>query len=360
MNDHEPPSLSYLGRVTWAAGITAALLLLVAALWYVSHVLLLVFAAIMFAIILDALANLTHDHLPIPRLPALIFVIVFVAVILPLVFWWLIGTPLAEQISQLFQRLPQDIEQLVRVLESRPWGRFLLERVGEPYGLIPDNAVLFGQISGIFSTAVGAMTTLSFVILIGFYLALHPGLYVKSVIALVPLKNRERAREIMDALGHALRWWLIGRLGTMTAVGVLTALGFWAAGIPLALALGVITGLFAFVPYIGALASGLLALLVAWGQSPLDTLYVLVILSVVQFLEGNFITPMIQKRVVSLPPAALLAAMLFMGVLFGLTGVLLATPLTVAVIVLVQMIYVESILGDRVQILGEHPKHDKE
>jgi predicted PurR-regulated permease PerM len=198
------------------------------------------------------------------------------------------------------------------------------------------------------------VTNLLIVLLIGFYLALNPKLYVDSVVTLFPRQARSRAREILSALGRALRWWLIGRIAAMATVGVLTALGLWIVGMPLVLALGLIAGVFSFVPFIGPVASAVPAILIALVQSPWEVAYVICVYAVVQLLEGNFITPVIQKRVVLLPPAALLAAQLLMGVLFGLVGLVFATPLAVVLIVLVQMLYVEDVLGDRVHVLGEH------
>lgn len=119
--------------------------------------------------------------------------------------------------------------------------------------------------------------------------------------------------------------------------------------VPLILALALIAGLLSFVPYLGPILSAIPALLVALVVSPLLTVYVVLVYSAVQFLEGNFITPIIQERAVSLPPAVLLIAQLGMGVL-------LATPLAVVAIVLIQMLYVRDTLGDAIRVLGQHDR----
>lgn len=86
--------------------------------------------------------------------------------------------------------------------------------------------------------------------------------------------------------------------------------------------------------------------------------YALIIYAVVQFIEGNFLTPLIQKRAIAMPPALLLSAQFFMGVFYGLFGLLLATPLAVTGVVLVQMLYVQDVLKDPIQVLGQHPHHN--
>lgn len=156
-------------------------------------------------------------------------------------------------------------------------------------------------------------------------------------------------------LGHALSWWLVGRFASMAAVGVLTTLALSAIDMPLALVLGVIAGLFSFVPYIGPISSAVPAILIGLTESPWMAVYVVVIYAVIQFLEGNFITPLIQRRAVSLAPAVLLFSQFAMAVFYGLFGVLLATPLAIVLIVLVQMLYVQDVVKDPIKVLGEHP-----
>jgi predicted PurR-regulated permease PerM len=80
---------------------------------------------------------------------------------------------------------------------------------------------------------------------------------------------------------------------------------------------------------------------------------VVVVFGIVQTLESYVITPLVQQRAVSLPPVILITAQIAMGVLAGATGVLLAAPLAVVVIVLLQMLYVEDVLGDSVRVLGQ-------
>jgi predicted PurR-regulated permease PerM len=139
----------------------------------------------------------------------------------------------------------------------------------------------------------------------------------------------------------------------MAVVGVLTAIGLWVAGVPLAFVLGLIAALLSFVPYIGPLAAVIPAALVALAEDPTKVIYVFALYGAVQLLESYLITPLIQERAVSIPPAVLIAAQVIMGVLAGAAGVLMATPLAVVLIVLVQMLYLEDVLGDSVSTLGE-------
>jgi predicted PurR-regulated permease PerM len=139
----------------------------------------------------------------------------------------------------------------------------------------------------------------------------------------------------------------------MTVVGLLTTLGLWIAGIPNPLALGLLAALLSFVPYVGPILSFVPAVLVALLVSLTKVIYVVVVFGLVQTLESYVVTPLVQQRAVSMPPVILITAQIAMGVIAGATGVLLAAPLAIVVIVLLQMLYVEDVLGDPIQVLGQ-------
>lgn len=190
------------------------------------------------------------------------------------------------------------------------------------------------------------------VIVVGLFLAIHPGIYTEGAVHLFPKEKRERVREVFAAEGRGLRWWLIGRLCSMLVVGLLTGLGLWLVGLPLVFTLGLLAGLLSFVPYVGPIAAAVPGLLVALTAPGVSVWMVALVYLGVQLLESNAITPLIQQRAVSLPPALLVVVQLLGGILAGLLGVLVATPLAVAVIILVQMVYVQGILDDPVQVMG--------
>jgi len=356
---HRAPS-RFSRRVLTAALVVGGVAVGVMGLIWLGSVLLILFAAVLVAVYLDGEVDLAVRRLHLPRLLAFLGVIALHGVAAGALIW-LIGPRLMTQIRVLLQRAPDVLAELEAKVQAQTWGTRLLQWMPEN-GVDSSTAVsgLLGPLEGIFSSLMSGGAALVAILLIGAYLALDPGLYLRGALHLVPLRKRERAQALQHALGRALRWWLVGRLLSMVAVGVFTGVALWIAGIPLPLALGLIAGLFAFVPLIGPITSVIPALLIAL---PLGWSHVLVVLAIyagVQALEGNLITPLIQQRAVSLPPAVLLGAQLAMGVLFGLLGVLLSTPLTVAIIVCVQRLYVQDVLGDEVPVLGsQHTKPPK-
>jgi predicted PurR-regulated permease PerM len=317
----------------------------------VLHVLLAVFAGILLAVLLDALASWLKRGLHTPRGWSLALAIGLVMVALSGAIW-LMGPHLANQIAELGQRIPSAISTVKSLLMRHEWSRALLANV--PDQLLPLGSSVFWNITGVFSTVLGAVVTVVVALFVGVYLAAEPEVYIEGTVRLLPPARRERGRKVLEALGHALRWWLAGRLAAMTAVGILTWIGLSLAGVPLSAALGLIAGLLSFVPFLGPVLGAIPALLVGLVQSPSLALVVLIVYTAVQSLESYLITPLIQERAVSVPPALPITAQVVLGVLFGLLGLMLATPLAVVLTVLVQMLYIEDVLGDTVKVLGQH------
>jgi predicted PurR-regulated permease PerM len=355
MDEDASDRRSFAGRVLIAVGVGAALLVLLYLLQQLAEGLLIVFAGLLLAVALDALAYWVSKRSGLPRSASLALIGVLVPALL-FVIAWFAGPRIADQAGRLQQHIPTALAQLKSSLQQVVWLRSLTQDLPSLESLLSSGSGLVGRITGIFSSAVGVILGCLVILFIGIFVAFEPDSYIDSALRLVPAAKRDRVREVMASLGEALRWWLVGRIASMFVVGVLTVVGLFILGIPLAFILGLLAALLAFVPLIGPITSVFPAALIGLLESPLTALYVVLLYIVVQMLEGHLITPLIQKRAVSLPPALLIVSQLLMAVMFGWIGVLLSTPLLVVVIVLVQMLYVEDIIGDSVMVLGHHGK----
>ncbi|MFW5967859.1 MAG: AI-2E family transporter [Persicimonas sp.] len=329
-----------------AASVIAMLVLTVGIIiltWQAIPVLLAVFWGILLAVFLRGPSNWIADRAGIAPLAALaLFSGALLAVGVGV--GWLFAPTVAEQANEIVDTIPESFEQVRRTVEETSWGKRLVERAPGP-GEIGEQ-VGWQNIGGAFTNVAGALTNLVFVFFVGVYLAIDPHTYKRGAVRLVPVHYRERAEQIIDVVSHQLGWWLIGQLGSMLTVGVLSAIGLWLLGIPLALVLGLIGGLFAFVPILGPIAAFIPAALVALLVSPVHVLYVAALYLGVQTIEGYLVTPLIQERTVSLPPALVIISQVLAGVLLGLIGVIVATPLVVVIIAIINLVYVEDILGD--------------
>ncbi len=316
-----------------------------------ADMLLVLFAAMLLAVFFDGVATFIAERTPLPRRTALgIFVVLFLAGFVLL--FWAIGPQVVTQVSTLADILPDALDRGVDALGRYSWGRAVLDRFPEPGNVASLSPDVFGALTRFFSGTATVVLNVILVLALGIYLAIAPQTYVKALIRLIPPGGRERGSEIASALGHVLRRWIAGRLASMLVVGVLTLIGLLVVGVPLALALALIAALASFVPYIGPVLGAIPAILVALSHDPVKALYVIAVFTVVQLLENYLITPQIDQRAVSLPPALLIGVQILMGILLGAGGVLMATPLLVVIVVLVQMVYLRGILQESVRILG--------
>lgn len=338
--------VSFVRRALVVTGLVMAALIMLLFLWYAVDVLLLLFAAILLAVFLRGLSDWVSRRSLLREGWALAVVILSLLGILA-AGAWLIAPDVAKQADELSESLPRAVEQIRERIGRYEWGRQLLARLPPAEELMPDRADVLARATGVFSTTLGAVANFVIILFVGLYLAISPGLYTRGFIRLVPLGKRHRVSVVLSAVGSALRGWLLGKLITMGIVGVLTTAGLWLLGVPLALTLGLIAFFLAFIPNIGPILSAVPAVAVALMQGPTMALYVVFLYVGVQTVESYLLNPLVYKRTIELPPALTITAQVVLGVLFGGAGVALATPLTAAALVVVRMVYVEDLLGDR-------------
>jgi predicted PurR-regulated permease PerM len=328
--------------------IVAVIAVLFLFLWQIVHALLFAFIGILLAILWRSLAGVITRFVPVPMHWALLIVAVFGAGLLT-AFIWFAGPRFSEQLNQLTQTLPSSVENLRQSLMKYAWGRYLLEHAVPAQLTSGQRLSLFSRVTGAASTIVAVLANLVVVLATAIYFAINPDVYVRGILALIPKDKSDRMREVFDASARTLRHWLLGQALAMLTVGILTTIGLWIAGVPLAFLLGVIAGLLDFVPYVGSIGAAIPGILLGLAQSPMTGVYASIVYLAVQQVEGQLVVPMVQKRTVWLPPAMVILAVVVFGLLFGLLGVLVATPLTAVATVWIRMLYVHDVLGRRVE-----------
>jgi predicted PurR-regulated permease PerM len=312
---------------------------LIVLLWALREPMMLFFGAVLVAATLRALADPLAARLGWSTRMAVSTVLVSLVVLTALGVW-LTGDQLASQLQTLPSELPKARDALNHWLAQSTLGSKLLDLADH----VQNMPVPWAGIAGIAGGAARALSAIVLVLLMGIYLGYDVGLYRRGLVRLFPPRSRDTMVDAFDATGQALTRWLLGQAITMIAVGVLVAAGLGLAGIPLALALGLIAGLLEFVPFFGPIASGLLAVLVSFVQGPKAALTVAVMFVAIQQVEGNVLVPLVQRWAVRLPPVLGVAGVIVFGALFGVWGVLFGTPLMVVAMVLVEKLYVEHTL----------------
>ena len=261
------------------------------ALWRLSDVLLLAFGSILLALVLRGLAGIVSDRTRISEGVAVAAVVIIMALAFT-AFAWLFGSQIAKQFELLSQDLPQGISKLLNDLRTTQWGSWIFLRAQE-LNLSGATTQVTGYITAVFGSIVRTAGYLAVLLFASIYLAAQPDRYLQGFLRLVPQNRRERVAEISSLTGRTLQRWLVGQSITMAIVGTLTGLGLWGLGVPAPLALGLLAGLFAFIPYVGPILSSVPGILMAATQGPLPAFYALLLYAGVHFVEGNLITPII-------------------------------------------------------------------
>lgn len=307
------------------------------AIWKLSELLLLVFACALFALIFFDAAHW------ISRKTRLSFGVSLAVAVLSIVgflvgAFWFFGQSLSGEFSELAQRFPAAWASFQERAGKTTVGALLIARAAS---FAPDGQSIVNIATNILTGLGTAISAFAIVLVGGIYLAAQPRLYGHGVMLLTPQGARGKLRRTFDAVAESLNAWLLGQGLGMVFVGISTTVGLWIVGIPAAPAIGLVAGLCEFVPYLGTVVVVIPAVILGFGESTTTGLWTIVVLVGVQQIQGNLVMPLLQSRMVELPPALTIFSLVAAGVLLGPTGVILATPLTVMLMVVVKAVYVQ-------------------
>lgn len=319
-------------------------------LWVAGEIFLLAIGGTLVAVFLNTLAAWLSNHTRLGYRAALAIVII-VLVTAAGATLWLIGTHLAMQINELSKALPHAIEQVKAYLKEHAWSDWL---IGSSAGKDLGTSSLPTHVTHIAQDTMHFLVDIVIMLFVGVYCAIEPDFYRTGIVRLVPIPKRKRAEQVLTALAFNLRWWLLGQLISMLVLAVVIGLAMFFLGVPLALVLGLLAGLFEIVPNIGPVLWLVPAMLVALLQGPTQVLHVFLVYCVLHLFESYVLMPFVQRRAVWLPPAVSILSIAFLGLITGILGMIVAAPLAVIGLVLVKMLYIEDRLGDHdIEVPGE-------
>jgi len=312
-----------------ARGVAIACLV-VAAFWFawqISELILLVFAAILVAVALHALsepvAKLTGWSVSVAMIPTGVVLVIGFGLVM-----YLFGSLIQEQVAELIERLPSAWTAFRDRFELQELEQSIMRQAENA---VPSGTTVLSFLRGFGSNVANVVLGIFLVVVGGIYFAIQPTMYRNGLLALLPEGSRAGAGEKLDRAAVALRRFLKAQLIAMVLVGVVCGAGLALIGVPSALALGLFAGLAEFVPMVGPVASAIPALLLALTVGFDTALWTLALFLLVQQVEGNILSPILQQEIVSIPAAVTLFAVVAFGTVFGPLGILLATPLTVVI-----------------------------
>jgi predicted PurR-regulated permease PerM len=306
------------------------------------HVLLLGFAGALLAILLATISQWVARVVHVPDGAALTVTCVL-GLMIPVASAWLIGSRISDQMDLLGQRVPTMQKQAVDYLRQTHIGKWLLDSAAS--GWDPGGGEILSRTRAVFQSIGRSITDIVVVLFVGLFGAISPRLYVDGIVRLVPPRHEARAREILRRIGNLLWWWLVGQFAAMVFIGVVTWIALWAFGLSLALSLGVIAAFLNFIPNFGPLLAVVPAIGLAIIERPRAAPWIALVYLAIQVVQNHVVTPLVQQQAVHLSPVLLILAQMFMYYWAGALGMLLAPALAVVVTTLVEMLYVQDILG---------------
>ncbi len=253
--------------------------------------------------------------------------------------FWLAGATISNEAEKIEEALPAMIGEVKALLNDSDAGQEGIEKIEK----WQESGKLGAFISRLFGSTFGYLGDFIIIIVIGIFFTASPHLYLDGMVQLVPPGKRKKAQEVTEKLATGLKKWLAGRFLAMLAVFILTSIGLVIIGVPMWLTLALIAGLLNFIPNFGPIVASIPAILIALSISPTTAAIVAGLYLVVQLLESGIINPMAQKKLVKIPPALIIISQLLVGSMTGIWGVILATPLVLMFIILVQQLYIQPL-----------------
>jgi predicted PurR-regulated permease PerM len=304
------------------AAIWIGLAVVVALFVLLIQPLLLVFAALVFAAMLDGGTRLLGRVVPIGRGWRLLITCLLVVAFLAWTMYFA-----GSQIGGQFETLRLTVEtQLARVF-GWAHNQGLLPKTGGGEAVVKELMGSLGRLTSFVGSALGAVSSIAMIIVLGLFIAAEPRLYERGFAWLLPIERRADFYATSERMGYTMRRLMFGRLVGMTVEGFGTGIALSLAGVPMAALLGLLTGILAFLPNIGSIISGVLIILVGFSAGFETGIWAIIIYVAVQVIDGNIIVPWVARRSVDLAPALILGAQLLFGTLFGLVGLALADPI---------------------------------
>jgi len=321
--------------------IGLALIGLALLVWKLSDVLVIAFGGIVFATVLRAMSE------PLSRWTGLAHRWALMIVLIGLVgigtgLFYLFGNEVATETTELQQQLPTAVKKLEDYLDKSQVGRSIVQTVNASNV----SSTAWASAKTVAGAVVGALADILLILFLSLYFAFDPTVYKRGFLLLLPPGRRPQVGLALDESGDALGKWLLAQVIAMATVGILVGVGLTLIHVPLALALGVVAGILEFVPVLGPILFSIPGILLAFAKSPETAFYAALVYLVVQQVEGNVLIPLLQRWAVHLAPVVGLVAVVACGVLFGVTGVVFATPMAVVATTLVQRLYIKNGLGD--------------
>lgn len=369
-----------------AALVVVAALLGLQLLWSSRFLMLTAFLGVLFGLAAASAVDWIRTKVPVRRSIAAPLVVFGAVGMLVLIGFWS-GPTLAEQSSELRTKLPEAVGKVENWLETRQPG--LLNMIAPPdtaavaadtsetsarraagvqgvseseptggrlFGAFKRHVAKLGNLAfGVVQSTFAVIAGLVLVIFLAVYIAMDPLVYKRGLLLLLPAHRRAKFDNLLVQLARTLRTWFATQLVAMLVIGIITTVALLIIGVPAAIPLGVLAGIFEFIPNVGPILSAIPAVLMGFVSSPQMALTVVILYWAIQFLENNLLIPYLMREQLDLPPALTLVTQVVMAYVFGFLGLFVAIPLLATVVVTVRVLWIGEDEYDRSGSEPEEP-----
>ncbi|MGI8950511.1 MAG: AI-2E family transporter [Chitinophagaceae bacterium] len=336
-NNNNNSQLTYTKKIWIAAGIITLIVVFLLLFKTLFSLVLLILAGVLMAIYFYGCAGILQRNLHLSSKLSIILS-VLLNIILLVGFFWFVGARLQQQISELSDTLPKTIQQAKDQMNKTALGGKVLEYLNSSGNSQKTKDV----VRQFFSSSFGIISDLYIVVLIGLFFTASPSLYKKGMVRLLPAKAKDKGAELINEISEVLKKWLKGQIFGIFFIAVLTGIGLLILGMPLVLTLALIAGLLNFIPNFGPMIALIPAVLLALMQGATTAIIIICMYTGIQIIQSAVTQPIIQKKMISIPPALTIIGQVAMGSLGGFWGVLLATPIVAILMTVIKKLYINK------------------
>lgn len=310
-------------------------------LYLIKEVLAILFVALIFASAVDPWVD-AMEKIKFPRWLSILLIYIGLLIVVFMVVYLLIP-PIADQAGQLSDNFPEYFTKLSDAFKS-------LKNYSAEHGVLGELdkgiSTLKGNIAGalesVFSTVAGifgGIVSFFVVLVVTFYLTVEEGEIKKTLSFILPDKYGHFTTQLINKVQRKIGDWLKGQLVLSLIIGLMVYLGLLILGVNYALILALVAAIGEFVPYLGPVLAAIPAIFLAFAQSPMKALFVLILYLIIQQIENHILVPKVMQKAVGLNPIISIVAMLIGAKIAGIVGVILAIPVATALSVVVKEIW---------------------
>lgn len=327
-------------KVWITVGITAFVAIMILIIYKTFNVFLLLLAASLIALFFNAVSSKIMKWTGLKDGVSLAVTIILM-ILLAGLFFWLVGAEAQKQYDEMQETVPVMIDNAQSYLNKTTLGQKISNQITD----IENQKKVLPFLQDFFKSSFGVFGDLYIVVFLAMFLSVSPFDYLNGVVNLVPRRGKAKAKLLFENIGYNLRKWIKGAMISGFVIFVLISIACLILGVDMWLILAITAGLLNVIPNFGPIIAMIPAVMVALLTSPTQALLVAGSFILVQAIEGNFITPNIQKKLLSIPPALLISFQVLMGTLSGGWGIVLAVPMLVVVITVVKNLYIDENTG---------------